>query len=231
MGIRWVRDDILFCLVISLMLAAGAGTLAERAAAGNYESYAEKHRVPDGEVGGKAVESVFRARSVEDILAHEQFTVECSLSDAMSYGRGYYGKEYLRLLPLESGETVAAAINLDGTSMKPGTDFLDDDYIMPVGRVVYADLAGDEKFMSRIESMNPLTRTDFYIDMWGTGPVTEEREYIKTRVSLAKTVTGVVSFPLLHMLGSGLGVYPYIFAPGKKKRGKNDKDNRSGQTG
>lgn len=218
MVIHRIRDDILFCFVISFLLAYGAGTLVERAAVRSYVSYVETHRVPDGVAGGKAVDSIFRARSVEDMLSHELFTVECPLSSAMSYGRGYYGKEYLRLLPLESGETVAASINLDSTAMRPGTEFWQDDYIMPVGRVVYADLAGDEKFMSRIESMNPLTRKDFYIDMWGTGPVKEEKEYIRTRVEIARTVTGAVSFVLLHMLGSGLGVFPYIFAPRKRKR-------------
>ncbi len=220
MGIHRIRDDILFCFVISFLLAWGAGALTERAAAQHYESYAAKHRVADGTAGGKAVDSSFRAQSVEDILSHDLFTVECPLSDAMSYGHGYYGKDYLRLLPLASGELVAANINLDSVEMRPGTDFLDDDYIMPVGRVVYEDLTQDEKFMGRIESMHPMTRKDFYIDMWGTGPVKEEKEYIKKWSELAKTVTGVVCFPLLHMLGSGLGVFPYIFAPRKARKKK-----------
>ncbi len=222
MGINRIRDDILFCFIIAFLLSAGAGALTQRAAEYGYDAYVARRGVPDGAVGGKAVDSTCRARSVEDLLSNQLFTVECSFDDAMSYGHGYYGKSYLRILPLDSGEMVAANINLDSTAMRPGTDFLDDDYIMPVGQVVYEDLTKDEKFMSRIESRHQLSRTDFYIDMWGTGQLKEKKDYIKTRVETARVATGVVSFVLLHMLGSGLGVFPYIFAPRKARKKHKD---------
>ena len=54
MRIYRIRDDILFCLVIAFLASWGAGRLAGRAAALAYDSYAERHQIPDGEIGGRA---------------------------------------------------------------------------------------------------------------------------------------------------------------------------------
>ncbi len=40
---------------------------------------------------------------------------------------------------------------------------------LPVGKIVYEDLSADTYFIGQIEYKEPLSRTDFYIDMLGIG--------------------------------------------------------------
>lgn len=220
MRINRIRDDILFCFIIAFLAAWGAGVLAGRAAGLAYEGYVERHQIPDGETGGRAVEDIFRAQSVDDILSHEKFTIVYDIMTLYDYGTGFYEGTSLYSLKLPSGEYVAASVCLDSIITLEELPVLGGSCLLPVGTAVYADLAQDESCLGQIESRQPLTRTDFYIDMSGNRPVKEEEDFVKPAVSAARGITAVVTFPLIHMLGARLGVFPYIFMPGNGKKKK-----------
>lgn len=222
MRIYRIRDDILFCLVIAFLASWGAGRLAGRAAALAYDSYAERHQIPDGEIGGRADEDFFQAQSVDDILSHERFTLVYDIMTLYDYGTGFYEDSPLYCLKLPSGEYVAASVYIDSAVKLEDFPILGGEYLLPVGTAVYADLAQDKDFMAQIESRQPLTGTDFYIDMSGNSPVKEEEDFTKPAVSAAQAITGVAAFSLFHMAGARLGVFPSFFMPGNGKKKKSE---------
>lgn len=85
---------------------------------------------------------------------------------------------------------------------------------MPVGRVVYADLSGDESLLNQIEGDQALTRKDFYIDMQGRDELIDKEPYIEKRVGIVKTITAIVTFLLIHWLGASIGVFHTYLCPG-----------------
>ena len=214
---RYLSFDAWLCLLLSMALAMGTGKLTELIVAPIYQQHLEDHRPVDGEIGGQAGEEVFRARSVEDLLSHDTFTV---LSPGIQYrnrGSGYYDGRYFQALTLPSGELVAAWINGESVQEVGGTDYFSSDKILPVGRVIYEDLTKNETFLSQIEYSEPLSRRDFYVDMVGETAVLNEEQAFETPKLIVQLLTVVVTFPLFHMLGSKLGLFEAYFSFKKKK--------------
>lgn len=211
-----LRADIWFCLCIAFLVAWGTGKIADFITENTYDSYVEKHTVEDGDIGGMADDSVYQAQTVEDLLSHSIFTVVSPGIEYRNRGAGYYKSYYLYSLTLPSGERVAAAINMDavqtaGESMYSGLS------ILPVGKVVYEDLSKSPTFLDQIEYSESLTRTDFYIDMRGIGGTMSMESYQEPYRDIVQIITAFICFPLLHALGSKIGIFPYFFRFKNKK--------------
>lgn len=106
--------------------------------------------------------------------------------------------------------------------MLGGDDYYTTDKRLPLGRVVYEDLTSSETFLDQIQHSEPLSRTDFYVDMVGDTAVLNEEQATETPVLMVQLATIVVVMPLLHMLGSKLGIFPAYFV--RKKNKKSDWD-------
>ena len=210
-----MRFDIWLTLLIAFGISLGTTKLTQLIVPSLYEQHVEDHTVADGDIGGKAGAEVFRARSVDDLLAHDTFTI---LSDGIEYcnrGGGYYGNHYMNAVTLPSGELVAAVINSD--SVQSEGDYFSGVNTLPVGRVVFEDLESSESFLRQIEHSEPLSRHDFYIDMLGTGGKVQEVDYVERWTGTVQAVTILVCFPLIHSLGAKLGIFPCFFPPRPKK--------------
>lgn len=213
---RVLSFDAWVCLALAVLIAMGTGALAEKLATQHYAAVEEAHKPVDGQIGGKAGEEVFRAQSVEDLLNHDAFTVVSPGIEYRNRGAGYYGGRYFQALTLPSGELVAAWIN--GESVQSmGEDIFSGDNILPLGRVVWEDLTSSPTFLEQIEFKEPLSRTDFYVDMVGDTAVLAEDQAIGGPKVLAQVLTVVILFPLFHMLGSKLGIWSAYFVFRKKK--------------
>jgi len=212
---RILPFDIWLCLLLALPVALGTGKVAENLAQRAYQKEVEAHAPVAGEIGGEAGEEVFRAQNVEDLLTHDTFTVVSPGIQYRNLGAGFYRGRYFYSLTLPSGERVAAWINT-ASVQTTGEDIYTGDSILPVGRVVYEDLSGEETFLEQIEYGEELTRRDFYVDMVGDTAVTDEEQALEMPKMVTQVVTVLVVFPLLHMLGSKFGLFPAYFA--KKKR-------------
>ena len=106
-----------------------------------------------------------QAQSIAELLELDTFAV---LSQGIAYrneGAGYFEGSYLYNLALPSGERVAARIHTE--SVQDGENFASGQVVLPVGRVIWADLEEDPAFLEQITSGYPLDRTDFYVDMAG----------------------------------------------------------------
>ena len=213
MRVHRLRFDIWVCLALSVLIAMGSAKIVNLMMPKAYESYVEEHTIEDGEIGGIADESVFRAQSVEDLLSHDTFTVVSPGIEYMNRGAGFFGNYYLYALILPSGERVAARYNMDSVQKENGedSDIYSGNKVLPVGQVVYEDLTENKSFLEQIEHSEPLSRTDFYVDMCGNGGKMSQETYSETPVMLAQILTVVICFPLLHMLGSKLGIFPRFF--------------------
>lgn len=214
MRVYKVRYDILICMILAALVVMGVVKTLPSVYSAVYSNYVKKHTVDAGEIGGAAGKDVFRAQSVDDLLSHDTFTVECNSDRFMIAESGYFGDIYLKNLELPSGEWVAACINQDGAQQGD-----DDSYLMPVGRVVYADLSKDTKFLGYIEKYDPLTRKDFYLDMVGNGSAVsrDPEDYDEKYTLYVKAATAVVSFTAFHIIGVKLGFFP-SFIPRKKQK-------------
>ena len=214
---RYLSFDAWLCLLLSMAVALGTGKLTEIAASTVYQQHLEAHAPVGGEIGGRAGEEVFRAQNVEDLLSHDTFTV---LSPGIQYrnrGSGYYGGRYFQALTLPSGELVAAWVNGDSVQEVGGSDYFTSDKILPLGRVVYEDLTSNQTFLDQIEFSEPLSRTDFYVDMVGDTAVLDEEQATETPKLLVQLLTVAVLFPLFHMLGSKLGLWSAYFSFKKRE--------------
>ena len=210
-----MRFDIWLCLLLAYLVSLGTTKLTQLIVPTLYEKHVEDHTVADGDIGGKAGAEVFRARSVDDLLAHDTFTI---LSDGIEYcnrGGGYYGNHYMNAVTLPSGELVAAVINSD--SVQSEGDYFSGVNTLPVGRVVFEDLESSASFLHQIEYSEPLSRHDFYIDMLGTGGKVQEVDYVERWTGTVQAVTILVCFPLIHSLGAKLGLFPFFFVPKKER--------------
>ena len=216
MRYHYLRFDIWLCLLLSFLLSYVPVKIIEAVLPKKYESYVEEHTVADGEIGGVADDTVYRAQNVEDLLSHETFTIVSPGIQYQNKGAGYYGKYYMHAVTLPSGERIATIINSDSIT-RTGETIYDGDSILPVGKVVYEDLTKDEAFIHQIEYKEPLSRTDFYIDMLGNGGKVSEEDYTEVPKLFAQLATIIITFPIFHSLGAKLGIFPYFFAPKKKK--------------
>jgi len=208
--------DVWLCLALAVLVALGTGKLAEVVAQNAYQKELETHQPVAGEIGGPAGEEVFRANSVDDLLTHDTFTVVSPGIQYRNEGGGYYGGRYFHSLLLPSGERVAAWVNGDGIQEVGGSDYFSSDKILPLGRVVYEDLASSPTFLDQIEYRDKLSRRDFYIDMVGETAVLAEEQAVGGPKMVVQILTVVVLFPVFHMIGSKLGLFPSYFARKKK---------------
>lgn len=213
---RYLSFDAWVCLALSFAVALGVGFVAEKLAVKSYAGQVEAHKPVDGQIGGKAGEEVFRAQSVEDLLSHDTFTVVSPGIEYRNRGAGYYGGRYFQALTLPSGELVAAWIN--GESVQSmGEDIFSGDNILPLGRVVMEDLTSNQTFLEQIEFKEPLSRTDFYVDMVGDTAVMDEEQATQTPKVVAQVLTVFILFPIFHMLGSKLGLWSAYFVFKKRR--------------
>ncbi len=215
---RILPFDIWVCLALAFLVSLGTGKLAGMAAEKAYEAQVEAHKPVAGEVGGPAGEEAFQVQDVKDLLSHDTFTV---ISPGIQYrnrGAGYYGGRYFQALTLPSGERVAAWINEESVRMLNGDDYYTTDKRLPLGRVVYEDLTSSENFLEQIQHSEPLSRTDFYVDMVGDTAVLNEEQATETPALMVQLATIVIVMPLLHMLGAKLGIFPAYFVLKKNKK-------------
>lgn len=212
---RWLRYDIWLTLLIAFGIGWCAGKAAELVLPGMYESYAQEHVIDGGAVGGKAGPDVFRAQSIDDILSHDAFTIVSHGIRYRNRGAGYYHRNYTYAVELPSGEVVAAQINME--SVQYDGEYYSSDHTLPVGRVVWADLTDDKYFMEQISYGDPLSRTDFYVDMSGVGAAMNREDYFRHRVDAVQAIATLVFIPLIHSLGAKIGIFPYFITPRKKK--------------
>ena len=216
MHYRYLRFDIWLCLLFALFVSIFPAALAERIFSEKYKGYVEEHTVADGEIGGKAGADVFRAESIEDLETHDAFTVVSPGIEYRNRGAGYYGSQYLYALTLPSGERVAADINME--SVQIDGEYYTGEATLPTGRIVRKDLASNENFISQITHSEPLSRTDFYIDMMGNGRKASQDDFTGPAVFSARVITVIIFFPLFHAIGSKLGIFPAFFGSRKKQK-------------
>jgi len=115
---------------------------------------------------------------------------------------------------------VAARIHTE--SVQDGENFASGQVVLPVGRVIWADLEEDPAFLEQITSGYPLDRTDFYVDMAGEAVRYSQEERTENHVIVVQLVTVLVCFPLLHALGSRSGIFPAFFpSVRREKAGRN----------
>lgn len=213
---RILPFDVWLCLLLAALAAWGTGAMAEHIAQKMYAKEVEAHVPVAGQIGGPAGESVFQAQNVTDLLTHETFTVPSHGIEYRNRGAGYYDGKYFQALTLPSGQLVAAWINEESVQMVDGSDYYTSDKILPLGRVVYEDLTQNETFLDQIQFREPLSRTDFYIDMVGDTAVLNEEQAIGTPKLVVQLLTVVILFPLIHAGGSKMGLFPAYFAKKKK---------------
>ena len=157
MRVYKIRFDVLICIILSALVVLGITKVLPVFYSMLYDRYTQTHMVSDGDIGGKAGEDVYRAQSVEEILSHNTFTVQVEYGSLLTADTDYFGDTYLLNLELPSGERVAACINNAAMQKNDEEDY----FIMPVGKVVEADLSRDAEFISGIERSDALSRTDF----------------------------------------------------------------------
>lgn len=217
MRYHYLRFDIWLCLLIGFLISFIPVKIAENVLPKKYESYVEEHTVADGEIGGIASESVYKAQNVEDLLSYDTFTVVSPGIEYCNRGAGYHGSYYMYALTLPSGERVAAIINSDSVQ-RTGETIYDGDTILPVGHIVYEDLTKDTSFITQIEHSEKLSRTDFYVDMLGKGGKVSQEDYTEAPVMMIQIITIIVAFAIFHSIGAKLGIFPYFFPPKQKKK-------------
>ena len=130
-------------------------------------------------------------------------------------GSGYLDGRLYQAVTLASGERVAVILNSDSVQVEG--DYMTGIHTMPVGRVVYKDLAAETTFLGQIEYKEPLSRRDFYVDMLGEGGKMDQEMYTDSWTGGVQVLTILVCFPIFHSLGAKLGLFPFFFAPRKKK--------------
>lgn len=215
MRIYKIRFDVLICIILSALVVLGTGKVLPVFYSALYDRYTRAHTVSDGDIGGEAGEDVYRVLSVEDILSHNTFTVQVEYGSLLTADSDYFGDIYLMNLELPSGERVAASINNDAMQQNYEENY----YIMPVGKVVEADLSEDAEFISGIERSDALSRTDFYLDMSGnsgSGLVSAER-YDEQYTIYIKAIVGVLCFIAFHVIGCKMGLFPRLIPMKRKK--------------
>lgn len=217
MRYRRMRFDVWLCLLLAYLVSMGTSAAADKILPKMYEKHKEEHKVAAGEVGGVADASLFRAQSVDDLLSHDLFTIVSPGIEYRNEGAGFHDGMYLYSVKLPSGERVAARINNDSV-VTDGETIFDGNSTLPVGRVVKDDLRADEAFLGQIEYADPLDRKDFYVDMVGEAEIQSEESYVDTPVLMVQLLTIFLTFPIFHALGAKLGLFPYFFAPRKKRK-------------
>lgn len=222
MRVYRMRFDVWLSFLLAFGVAWLVGLGVDKITVQTYEDYRESRQVADGEVGGIATDDVYRITCIDDIRSHELFTLETEGITYRNEGGGYFETRFLNSVLLPSGERVAMWINNE--NVVSDKDYYTGINTLPVGRVVEADLAADESFMNQInhDGEHPLTATDFYVDMVGEGGYVSEDSYQESHRTWAQVIAGFIAFCIIHNLGARIGIFPYIIAPKRLRRQKNE---------
>lgn len=213
---RPLQFDIWLCLALSALICLLPTKILKEVLPRAYQSYAEKHAVPDGAIGGIADASVYRAQNAIDLQTHDTFTIVSPGIEYCNRGAGYHNNLYFYAVTLPSGERIAACINMDAVQNSADSIY-SGEATLPIGRIVYEDLSADTYFLEQIEHREALTSRDFYIDMLGSGGKYSEKDFSDPIIMLVQIVIAGICFPLFHALGSKLGIFPYFFTPKNKQ--------------
>ena len=220
-----LRFDIWICLALGFLAGLGVEALVKSSREASYKDYKTEHIVASGEIGGLATDETFRAESIKDLESHDTFTVISPGIEYRNRGAGYYNGMYLYALTLPSGEIVAARINTENVAkVNPDDSYYTGDTILPIGRIVKADLEDHETFLHQIEFKEPLSRHDFYIDMVGEGAIESPESYIDNFALGFQILTVVVVFAILHFIGSKIGLFPAFYTRKKNAEAKPKSD-------
>lgn len=220
MRVHLLKFDMWLCLLLSFLIASGVGKVTTNTLENKYEEHKSEHQVEAGEIGGKATDDIFRAQNIEDLLSHDTFTVISPGIEYKNKGAGFYKNFYMHALTLPSGEKVAARINSE--SVISTGDVYTKDSILPVGKIIKEDLTLEKTFLEQIEYKEPLDRKDFYIDMVGDSAIKSEADFVKGPALLIELLVIVFLFPIFHMIGSKLGIFPSIIPPKKLQQNEWD---------
>ena len=104
------------------------------------------------------------------------------------------------------------------------TQFIQEIPFCQFGKIVYEDLTQNPTFLSQIQYSEKLTRTDIYIDMLGNGGKLSQEDYTEAPTLILQLGTIIIAFPILHYIGSKIGIFPYFFEPKEKKNKKEKND-------
>lgn len=221
-----LRYDLWICLALGFLVSLSVEHLATSILTQKYEDHKSEHIVSSGEIGGPATDGAFRAESVQDLENHDTFTVISPGIEYRNRGAGYYNGMYLYALTLPSGEIVAARINTENVTKADGSDSpFGGESILPLGRLVREDLNSNPTFLDQIQFKEPLSRTDFYIDMVGDSAIASEDSFIEGPAILLQLLTIVGVFALTHFIGSKIGLFPAFYTrKGKETKPKSDWD-------
>ncbi len=217
MRYHYLRFDIWICLLLSFLLSLGTEKISTTILQDKYKEHKQEHKVDVGQVGGIADENVFRAQSVEDLLNHDLFTVVSPGIEYRNKGAGYYKGFYMHALTLPSGEIVAARINSESV-VSDSDSIYSGNSTLPVGKIIKEDLTKEKYFIEQIEYKEPLTRTDFYIDMVGDAAIKSEESFIEGPTIVLQFLTIIITFPIFHTIGSKLGIFPCFYQRKSKKQ-------------
>ena len=203
--------DAAICLGIAALISIPVGHFTNTLISDSFDTKKEALAPEAGNIGGLATDDVFRAESVDDMLSHDTFTVECLYRDAYGSANGYHDGMSLNRLTLSSGESVAYRANTENVVHTGGDSFSSDTIVLPVGKVVYEDLSKDTAFLSQIEYREPLSRTDFYVDMAGSAFMESKDQTVNVSSLWAQIITVVILYPIFHAIGSKIGLWESYF--------------------
>ncbi len=203
-----LRFDIWFSLLMAFLAGIGVEWLLERFVIDSaYDSYYAEKVIADGEIGGQAGEDAFRAQSVGDMQNHETFTIVVEGIKYYNEGGAFGGDGYWNIIPLASGERIAAQLNNDAIQ-HTGESIYQGDSILPLGRLVEEPL--DETLAETLQRFD-ITRTDLYIDMKGEGGPITKQSFEEDATLAAQLIIGAAVFAVVHTLGSKFGIFPAFF--------------------
>ncbi len=221
MRYRVLRFDIWLCLLLSFLISYIPSNIAGSILSKKYETHLSEHKVGEGDIGGPASDDTYEVQSVEDILSHNTFTIRSPGIEYRNHGAGYYHGKYLYAVTLPSGERVAARINNENVK-NLGKDIYSGDNILPIGKIIKADLTDDSYFLEQIEHREELSRKDFYIDMLGNAEISSEESFVETPKTIVQMLTVIILFPIFHMIGAKLGLFPFFIASKNKQKSEWD---------
>lgn len=216
-----LRYDLVICILLGYLISLVPAYFVGKYYENKYSSYSEEHDVEDGEVGGKALDDTFHVTSVDEMLKHDKFTIDSKGIEYRNKGAGYYHGAYMYAVTLQSGEKIAARINMENVTTTSDSIYSGNS-ILPVGKVIHADLADDKYFLEQIEHNEKLSRTDFYIDMLGNAEKYSEEDYVAIPKIIVQVIFGILGFVIIHSIGSKFGLFPRFFKEKNKQKSEWD---------
>lgn len=213
MKLFWKHPDVAIEFVIAFAISVGLSTLVPGIVSRYYGNVAQEHA---SDVGNEATDDTVIARSIDDILNNETFSIIVSSEESYKFdGSAYFEDEdpcEIYNVALESGERVAVRIYTEHLK-----DLGDGTYLLNIGKVNEFDLTTEQSLLDELQEEYSLDRTDFYVDLRTN--VTEARKYssgtIETITSTVKNFVivfvGIFFWILLHVIAVKIGIAPALF--------------------